>query len=444
LDDQGELELNLARPLPFYTKVSHRYVRGRHLWISILEGRVLVLDDPESSAFERLLDGVPPASLLSVENNHPMCSVAFVERLLFKVANAGFLRGFAGDTLPGTIAPQDFARFHLTNRCQLTCIHCYADSGPYEPRADELPIERWHALIDEFVELGGKRLLFTGGEALVFKGCIDLMEHAKRRGLEVTLYSNGILIPRHVRKLRDCADLVQISIDGPSEESNDIIRGAGSFARAKLAVRLLLDAGIKTRVSMVAMESNWPAIRDGLVRFAETFKGLPVEFLINVGIYNHGRGANLTSHLSAASVYWKVEELLKQIGQGGNRDRIAQATSSCGYAQQIVISPDGSVHSCQLLDGQIANVASQSLAEIVTILNDTSLRYGVAQNAGCKECDIRFLCGGTCRVENQRQLGNRRLTTCTPDFKRTKLEALVQWFDRQPESLERSSVGLSA
>src|SRR6202007_2313694 len=113
--------------------------------------------------------------------------------------------------------PERFARFHLTKACQLECIHCYADSSPHVDRSGALSTERWRHLLDGFSANGGERVLFTGGEALLHKRCVPLMMRGSELGLEVTLFTNGMQIPKYAEQIRDCVDIVQVSLDGPDE-----------------------------------------------------------------------------------------------------------------------------------------------------------------------------------------------------------------------------------
>ena len=427
----GEFIIPRDAPLPLPGTLSHRLLQEVHLWIGVEEGIAIVLNDDEHRVFLKLRDGKTPTDVVNEEFLSPEDGWEQVNGLIGRLAVGGFIRGVDSYTDHWEPAPSRFMRLHLTQRCNLSCVHCYADSSPYVSSEGELPVERWLKIIDDFADAGGERVLFTGGEALVYAGCTQLLRRARERKLDVTLFSNGILIDRYLDVIRECVDQVQISIDGPDPETNDPIRGQGSFQRAKHAVDTLLNAGVRVRISMVVMEQNMEAMRDGFVPFARQWEGKPLEWRLGYGVAHHGRGSEIGDTLEIHDVRPLVDELLEQVeGPGG--PRIARSTKSCGYAEQVVIAPDGEVHPCHLLDGAIAHIDDQPMAELMGLLKQTSQNYNVDQSIGCNACDIRNLCGGSCRVQNGKATGNRRVTNCTAFDKLHRLQNLVQTFSECP------------
>lgn len=428
----GQYIISRDQPLPLPGTLSHRWLDDVHLWVGVEEGTAIVLNDADHEIFSELRNGASATDLVARLN--PLSPIEerteAVHGLIARLAAAGFIRGVSGYVDRWEPAPSRFLRLHLTQRCNLTCIHCYADSSPYVSSEGELPLERWLKVIDDFAGAGGERVLFTGGEALIYPGCAELLRCAHDRGLDVTLFSNGILIDRYLDVIRECVDQVQISIDGPDAETNDPIRGEKSFERAKNAVDTLLAAGVRVRISMVVMERNLEAMRTGFLAFARQWSGRPLEWRVGYGVSSHGRGAELNDRLEVHDVRPIVESLMEELE--GTFPRIARSTKTCGYAEQIVIAPDGGVHPCHLLDGAITHIDSQSMPELMGILKKTSLDYNVDHTVGCNRCDIRNLCGGSCRIHNGKNTGNRRVTNCSASEKLNRLHSLVQTFSENP------------
>lgn len=255
------------------------------------------------------------------------------------------------------------------------------------------------------------------------------MRRAHERRLEVTLFSNGILIPRYLDDLRSVADIVQISLDGPDESSHDAIRGIGSFRKAIRAIHLLLDAGIETRVSTTIMMNNWPAIQEGLPKLIAEFEGTALSFRVSYGAMAHGRGAALDHTLDTQAVRRFVDELLSRVNTTENRDsgiNVVQKITGCGYAEQLVVAPDGLVYPCHLLSGALGHVDQMPLAEISKYLKRTAEAFSVKNRKGCSTCDLRNLCGGSCRIDDEKLTGSRLITTCTPEDKVRKKRFLVR------------------
>jgi sulfatase maturation enzyme AslB (radical SAM superfamily) len=303
--DRDTHEISRTDPLPLVGGLAHHEVDDYHLWIAVEDGKLVVADATDNELMMAFVAGASPVdvssrikTMLGLEDDAAWrATLQFLGRL----AAAGFIVGFRGYHSVKRPKPKVFARFHLTRRCQLECIHCYSESGPHLSNANELPVERWIQLVDEFADNGGKKILFTGGEALVYRGCIDLMRRAKERDLEVTLFSNGILVKRYLEGIRKYADIVQISVDGPGEEAHDAIRGRGSFKKAMEAIHLLLDAGVNTRISTTIMVNNWAAIERDLPKLVAEFENTALGFRISYNAVAHGRGVARQSADSSTS-----------------------------------------------------------------------------------------------------------------------------------------------
>jgi len=421
-----------SRPLALIGHLAHHQVDDYHLWIAVDDGKLIIADEIDHEFMQAYAEGCSPIEASQrVESSRNLdhntawpATIKFLGRL----AAAGFVQGIRGYHSVKKIRPHAFARFHLTHRCQLECVHCYTNSSPRLPRDGELPVERWVRLVDEFIDNEGQKILFTGGEALVYQGCTDVMKRAHDGGLEVTLFSNGILVPRYLEQLKDYADIVQISVDGPDAETHDAVRGHGSFEKAMRAIHMLLDAEITTRVSTTIMMNNWPAIRRGLPGFIAEFENTNLSFRISYGAMSHGRGTNLDHSLNTDDVRSFVDALLSKVKTTENRAEGANAVqkiSGCGYAEQLVIGPDGFVYPCHLMSGALGHVDDLPVKDITRYLVRTAEAFSVDHRMGCSTCDLRHLCGGTCRVEDEKQTGSRLVTTCTPEEKVRKKRFLV-------------------
>lgn len=105
----------------------------------------------------------------------------------------------------------DYIRISITDRCNLRCLYCMPENGIELCRHDEvLRYEEFVRLCRIFASLGMKKVKITGGEALVRKDALHLMQTIKNiEGIEqVTLTTNGILLGDYLD------DLVKIGIDG--------------------------------------------------------------------------------------------------------------------------------------------------------------------------------------------------------------------------------------
>ncbi|MBU2569584.1 MAG: GTP 3',8-cyclase MoaA [Gammaproteobacteria bacterium] len=87
----------------------------------------------------------------------------------------------------------DYVRISITDRCDFRCQYCMAEDMVFLPRAQILTLEEIHTIARAFTELGVKKIRVTGGEPLVRKGALQLLENLGRlSGLnELVLTTNG-------------------------------------------------------------------------------------------------------------------------------------------------------------------------------------------------------------------------------------------------------------
>jgi MoaA/NifB/PqqE/SkfB family radical SAM enzyme len=132
-------------------------------------------------------------------------------------------------------------QLHPTRRCNLSCRHCYSESGP--AARDELPWRTVRDLVADAAALGYDLLAISGGEPALYPHLGELLRAAKSAGLDTTVTTNGaLLLPRRLDAVTEHLDLLVMSLDGPPAE-HDLMRGRpGAFAA--LAGRL---AGLRQR-----------------------------------------------------------------------------------------------------------------------------------------------------------------------------------------------------
>lgn len=182
------------------------------------------------------------------------------------LARAGMLSDspFARDAYQGRaslIAPAGLRELwiQINNACNLSCTHCLVSSGP--KGIGGLPPEKIRAIVDRAHELGLERLFVTGGEPFLRRDMFDLANHVTRDlGLEMIVLTNATVFAGAVRKGLETLDRekvkFQVSIDGARPESNDPIRGEGTFVKALEGAAILSDLGFDVSLTTVTTEEN--------------------------------------------------------------------------------------------------------------------------------------------------------------------------------------------
>lgn len=147
--------------------------------------------------------------------------------------------------------------WELTYACNLQCVHCLSSSGRRDPR--ELTTEECEAVIDELQRMQVFYINIGGGEPTIRKDFWHLVRYAVDHGVGVKFSTNGSGINAEVAEQLAESDYVdvQISIDGADAETNDHVRGAGSFATAVQAMEHLNAAGFEGfKISVVMTRHN--------------------------------------------------------------------------------------------------------------------------------------------------------------------------------------------
>jgi Fe-coproporphyrin III synthase len=147
--------------------------------------------------------------------------------------------------------------WNVTRRCNLKCVHCYSHSDDRD-YPDELSFKEGISLVDDLAEFGSPVVLFSGGEPLIRRDILDLIEHAVTRKMRAVLSTNGTLITSAVAsKLKKIGlSYVGISLDG-LESVHDAFRGIpGTFARVMTAIRNCQEVGLKVGLRFTINRRN--------------------------------------------------------------------------------------------------------------------------------------------------------------------------------------------
>src|SRR6516162_4874188 len=169
------------------------------------------------------------------------------------------------DTAAVTLAEPPLALLaELTHRCPLRCPYC---SNPLElARASaELDTATWSRVFNEAAALGVLQVHFSGGEPLVRRDLIELVEDAAKAGLYVNLITSGIRLDadRLTRLVEAGLEHVQLSLQDSDPALGDRIAGlAGAQQTKHRAARLVREAGLPLTVNAVVHQQNLEHLED--------------------------------------------------------------------------------------------------------------------------------------------------------------------------------------
>lgn len=169
----------------------------------------------------------------------------------------------------------------VTRRCPLICAHCYNNlpMADQEARLSELTYEEHCRIVDEIVEAGCFWLLYTGGEIFARRDFLDIYTYAKKKGLIITLFTNGTLItPKIADYLVEWRPFaIEITLYGRTKETYERLTGIpGSYEKCLRGISLLMERGLPLKLKTVGVTINKHEIWE-MKRFAEDL-GLEFKF----------------------------------------------------------------------------------------------------------------------------------------------------------------------
>jgi molybdenum cofactor biosynthesis enzyme MoaA len=152
--------------------------------------------------------------------------------------------------------------------CNLRCHHCFISCTPTNKSFGFLSLEEVERRLKESVPLGVKEYYFTGGEPFLNPDMTAMLVETLRYGPATVLTNGTVLKPEWLVALREAEQRsrysleFRVSIDGFSAETNDSIRGEGTFQRAMAGVRKLVEHGF---LPIITAARTWPEEEDANV-----------------------------------------------------------------------------------------------------------------------------------------------------------------------------------
>ena len=138
----------------------------------------------------------------------------------------------------------------LTNACDLACAHCYRDPE----RVDELTLEEAVGVCDD---LPVRSINLGTGENGLHPDYESIVAALVRRGVKLSLTSNGYTIERSSDETLRSFREVELSIDFPSEAEQDAFRGRGNWRRVMAAIERARRLGVTVTILTVMMKTNY-------------------------------------------------------------------------------------------------------------------------------------------------------------------------------------------
>jgi GTP 3',8-cyclase len=167
-----------------------------------------------------------------------------------------------------------YLRVSVTDRCDFRCVYCMAEDMTFLPKKDLLSIEEMDRMCTAFVAKGVRKIRLTGGEPLVRKGIMTLIEglgrHLRSGAMdELTITTNGSQLAKHASELHaHGVRRINVSVDTLNEDKFRHITRWGELAKVMEGLKAAQQAGLSIKINAVALKGFNDAEIPEMIRWA--------------------------------------------------------------------------------------------------------------------------------------------------------------------------------
>ncbi|MDD5274549.1 MAG: GTP 3',8-cyclase MoaA [Methylovulum sp.] len=234
----------------------------------------------------------------------------------------------------------DYLRISITDRCDFRCVYCMAEDMTFLPRAQILTLEEIYTLARAFTELGVKKIRITGGEPLVRKGALELLQNIGRiNGLkELVLTTNGSQLDTMATALKAAGvKRINISLDTLDADKFKAITRTGDLHQVIRGIQTAKSVGFaRLKINAVILKNRNHQEVCKLVQFAVD-NGIDISFIeeMPLGVVNqHNRSdAYYSSDLIKADLgqYFTLTASPEKTGGPANYFAVAGTQTRVGF-----------------------------------------------------------------------------------------------------------------
>lgn len=270
----------------------------------------------------------------------------------------------------------EFVWVELTNQCNLTCAHCYSNSGPFSGSEDRVSHQQYLKIIEDAFACGCRSIQFIGGEPTLNKNLLSYLDLSAKLGFaQIEIFSNLThLNPILTKKIVGHNVAIATSFYSFDKITHDKITGRrGSFDAAVKNLCQLCELNVQLRVGIIEMEEN------------------------------AGHLDRTKSFLESIGVKEIRVDIVRSVGRGKMKDTNHGLCGHCVNGS-LCVSASGSVFPCIMSrDWTVGSVSDSSLDEIARSKKLSQVRRDLAstfKNQKISDCSPHDRCEpGACHPQ---------------------------------------------
>lgn len=297
--------------------------------------------------------------------------------------------------------PSEFY-IHLTYRCNLKCEYCYNKSIRKNVKPD-MSVEEWKGILDKIIPYAN-RLIFTGGECLLYHEIADLMKYIKEKKPSVVLsvISNGM------------HDFQIISEKGVFDYISELSLSCDSLYKEGMRIGFNPD---RFRRNISWLQNNYPKIRltiasvytrgneSDIIQTQEFCESHRISFDKTVLL------PESPSEIELMPSFAECHKNQMRFIKNNTVKKLNKARFSCGAGKSTCsIDPYGNVFPCQSLHYPEFNMGNLKTSDLISLKHigapGTCLK-DVNELSVCSKCKVKYICGGGCLATGYSLYGHK-------------------------------------
>lgn len=328
----------------------------------------------------------------------------------------------------------------LTMQCNERCIHCYIPNS-VKSKATTMPFDIFSKLVDEFVDLGGENVTLSGGEPLMHKDIIQILDYCQKKGLTINLFSNLLLLTEHHLDIlsQNKVGVIQTSVYSLNPTiHNSITLRKGSLEKTLESIDRLLDANINVQISCPVFQKN----RDSIIDIIDYAQRKGISLRMNAALLPQSDGNDSFANSNALTtdewrclLYKMAEYAPKYV-----RSNIVEHNKLCAELyltpkeflssricdagiSSCSVSPSGDVFPCTEWHSYLlGNICESSLSDIwykspsVRLIRQINQQKNFRQCLGCDALDYCKRCFAYYEHANNGELLRTNKNNCKDAF----------------------------
>jgi len=289
-----------------------------------------------------------------------------------------------------------YLRLSVTDRCDFRCTYCMAEDMTFLPKRDVLSIEELERLSGAFIDRGVRKVRLTGGEPLVRRGIMQLVEALGARLAtgdldELTLTTNASQLEKFADGLYAAGvRRINVSLDTINEPKFAAVTRRGRLPQVMRGIDKALAAGLKLKINTVALKGVNDAEIPSMIEWAHG-KGMDLTLIevMPMGETGENRMTNflpLSALRDTLEAQWNLTDVADRTGGPARYARIEETGGRVGFitpltnnfcegCNRVRVTCTGQIYTCLGQEG------SADLREALRASEDNALLHQAIDGA---------------------------------------------------------------